>query len=190
MRPQLLVTSLPGPTNPPPRARRPGPPSPRAASPQGLQFPVRLENTHVISQAQVWAGVLPKGPAGRRLTSAYGARDSADYKEELGNTVVNFARVVPDGLLVIFPSYHVMSACVESWQQAGSPSIWERLLRLKHIVVEPRDSASFPAAKEDYLQKLEGAGPPSIRTGARPPPRPRRPRRSRPRSPTRAARPH
>lgn len=28
-------------------------------------------------------------------------------------------------------------------------------MRLKHVVVEPRDSASFPAAKEDYTQKLE-----------------------------------
>lgn len=91
---------------------------------QGLPFPVRLENTHVIDQSQLWAGCLQKGPAGNRLNSSHGARDTDQYKEELGNCVVNFARVIPDGVLVIFPSYHVMNICIERWQASGNPSIW------------------------------------------------------------------
>jgi hypothetical protein len=42
------------------------------------------------------------------------------YKEDLGNTVVNFARQVPDGLLVFFPSYTVMNACLEHWRRPGA----------------------------------------------------------------------
>ncbi len=38
------------------------------------------------------------------------------YKEDLGSAVVNFARHVPDGLLVFFPSYAVMNACLEYWR--------------------------------------------------------------------------
>jgi regulator of telomere elongation helicase 1 len=68
--------------------------------------------------------VLQKGPGGHRLNSSHGARDTDGYKEELGNAIVNFARVVPDGMLVIFPSYHVMNICIDRWQAAGSPSIW------------------------------------------------------------------
>jgi len=30
--------------------------------------------------------------------------------------VVNFARQVPHGLLLFFPSYPVMEKCVEQWQ--------------------------------------------------------------------------
>lgn len=30
--------------------------------------------------------------------------------------VVNFARVVPNGLLVFFPSYPIMEKCIENWQ--------------------------------------------------------------------------
>ena len=30
--------------------------------------------------------------------------------------VVNFSRSVPHGLLVFFPSYPVMNACVETWR--------------------------------------------------------------------------
>lgn len=29
---------------------------------------------------------------------------------------VNFARVVPNGLLVFFPSYPIMEKCIENWQ--------------------------------------------------------------------------
>ena len=33
---------------------------------------------------------------------------------------VNFARVVPSGLLVFFPSYPVMEKCVENWQVSAT----------------------------------------------------------------------
>ena len=36
-----------------------------------------------------------------------------------------------------------------------SGSIWERILRYKSPVIEPRDSALFPQAIEDYKAKLE-----------------------------------
>lgn len=31
-------------------------------------------------------------------------------------SIVNFARIVPNGLLVFFPSYPVMNKCLEHWQ--------------------------------------------------------------------------
>ncbi|KAI0564905.1 DEAD2 [Gracilaria domingensis] len=42
----------------------------------GLEFPVRLENPHVVTRAQIWAGIIPTGPdingvRGARLTSAF-----------------------------------------------------------------------------------------------------------------------
>ncbi len=52
---------------------------------------------------------MPTGPTGITLTSTYSCRDDPRYKEDLGNAVVNFARMVPDGLLVFFPSYTVMT---------------------------------------------------------------------------------
>jgi Rad3-related DNA helicase len=30
--------------------------------------------------------------------------------------IVNFARIVPDGLLVFFPSYSMMDMCVDFWK--------------------------------------------------------------------------
>ncbi|KAF2323322.1 hypothetical protein GH714_034614 [Hevea brasiliensis] len=123
-----------------------------------LNFPIRLENPHVISSNQIWAGVVSAGPSGRPFNSSYRNRDSMEYKQELGNAIVNFARIVPDGLLVFFPSYYLLEQCVGCWKNvslASSTTIWERICKHKKPVVEPRQSSLFPLAIEDYMAKLK-----------------------------------
>ena len=68
---------------------------------------------------QVWVGVVPVGPKGAALNSSYNNRDSREYKEDLGYAVVNFARMVPDGLLVFFPSYGVLKSCTDFWKNTS-----------------------------------------------------------------------
>ena len=68
---------------------------------------------------QVWVGVVPVGPKGTPLNSSYNNRDSREYKEDLGYAVVNFARMVPDGLLVFFPSYGVLKNCTDFWKNTS-----------------------------------------------------------------------
>lgn len=122
----------------------------------GTSFPVRLENPHVITTAQAWAGVMKVGPdtiagPGGRLTSAYQARGEASDLE-LGRAMIRFSAIIPDGLLVFFPSYGAMHSCVEVWKDKGpgsdgaKPSVWEHLLRVKLIVAEERESSQFGAA--------------------------------------------
>ncbi|KAJ0076402.1 hypothetical protein Patl1_34125 [Pistacia atlantica] len=122
-----------------------------------LDFPVRLENPHVISSNQIWAGVVPTGPSSYSLNSSYRNRDSLEYKQELGNAIVNIARIVPDGLLIFFPSYYLLDQCIGCWKNmshGNSTSIWERICKYKKPVVEPRQSALFQMAIEDYMAKL------------------------------------
>jgi regulator of telomere elongation helicase 1 len=78
-----------------------------------------LENEHVIKDDQVYAAVVATGPTGKALNSSYAQRDSTDYQRELGLALANFCRVIPDGLLVFFPSYQVMDACIAYWQNQG-----------------------------------------------------------------------
>lgn len=46
-----------------------------------------MENPHVITSKQIWAGIVPVGPSGYLLNSSYRNRDSIEYKQELGNTI-------------------------------------------------------------------------------------------------------
>ncbi|GMH37031.1 hypothetical protein BSKO_04904 [Bryopsis sp. KO-2023] len=121
-----------------------------------LKFPIRLENNHVIKPTQAWVGVVPVGPSNHPMDSSYKCRDDPRYKDDLGSAIVNFSRVVPDGLLVFFPSYIVMQGCLDHWKvtRDGNPSIWERILQYKQIVVEPRESSLFQTAIDDYRKKL------------------------------------
>ncbi|XP_059642020.1 regulator of telomere elongation helicase 1 homolog [Cornus florida] len=126
-----------------------------------LEFPVRLENPHVISANQIWAGVVPAGPSGFSFNSSYRNRDTLEYKLELGNAIVNFARIIPDGLLVFFPSYYLLDQCIGCWKNmshansTNSSTIWERICKHKQPVVEPRQSSLFPLSIEDYMTKLK-----------------------------------
>ncbi|XP_027167698.1 regulator of telomere elongation helicase 1 homolog isoform X1 [Coffea eugenioides] len=126
-----------------------------------LEFPIRLENPHVITENQIWAGVVPAGPSGYAFNSSYRSRDSLEYKQELGNAIVNFARIVPNGLLVFFPSYYLLDQCIGCWKTMGhtnlsnSSTIWERICKHKLPVVEPRQSSLFPMSIEDYMTKLK-----------------------------------
>ncbi|CAL9115659.1 unnamed protein product, partial [Musa acuminata var. zebrina] len=125
-----------------------------------LEFPVRLENPHVITPNQVWVGVVPSGPSSQPFNSSYKNRDSLQYKQELGNSIVNFARIVPDGLLVFFPSYYMMDQCIECWKDMGHASssdfstIWERICKYKQPIIEPKQSSLFPRAIEDFESKI------------------------------------
>uniref|UniRef100_A0A7M4EG31 Regulator of telomere elongation helicase 1 n=1 Tax=Crocodylus porosus TaxID=8502 RepID=A0A7M4EG31_CROPO len=80
-------------------------------------FPVCLENPHVIDKHQIWVGIIPKGPDGAVLSSSYDKRFSEEYLSSLGKTIGNLVRVIPDGLLVFFPSYPVMDKSLVHWRE-------------------------------------------------------------------------
>lgn len=123
-----------------------------------LDFPIRLENPHVISADQIWVGVLEKGPAGTTLNSGFKTRESPEYVSDLGNSILNACRVVPDGLLVFFPSYATLASCERAWRSPmgpGKPSIIDGITKHKALVIEPRLSSEFAAAINDFGAKLD-----------------------------------
>lgn len=122
-----------------------------------LPFPVTLENPHVIKSNQVWVGVLTQGPGNVALSSAYVTRNDPMYKTDLGNTIVNLARIIPAGLLVFFPSYSVMRSCLEWWHQGedGKKSIWQRIEQVKFPVVEPQKKQDFHGSMQTYYEKVK-----------------------------------
>lgn len=83
----------------------------------GIPFPHCLENPHIIGESQLFVSVVAKGPSGVSLNSSFKNRTDDSYTNELGNTLVNFSRIIPDGLLVFFPAYGVMENCVQRWQR-------------------------------------------------------------------------
>jgi len=127
----------------------------------GLPFEYKLENPHVIDpQAQLLIGTFTKGPSGHELTSSYAQRESEEAKRDLGNAIINFARLVPQGVLVFFPSYSAMQSAHAAWALAspdGGPSVLERLRKLKTLVVEPRDASECAAAVQTFQDAVQSS---------------------------------
>lgn len=65
-------------------------------------FPIRLENPHVISGNQIWAGVTPVGPSGYSFNSSYRSRGSIEYKVELGNAIGMIAFIQYASILLLY----------------------------------------------------------------------------------------
>ncbi|XP_015152087.2 regulator of telomere elongation helicase 1 isoform X3 [Gallus gallus] len=116
-----------------------------------IPFPVLLENPHVIDKRQLWVGIIPKGPDGTVLNSAYERRFSEDYLSSLGKTIGNLVRVVPHGLLVFFPSYPVMDKSLEYWREHDFA---KRIEEVKPMFVEPRNKGSFAEVMDAYYSKI------------------------------------
>ncbi|XP_033216064.1 regulator of telomere elongation helicase 1 homolog [Belonocnema kinseyi] len=117
----------------------------------GIPIDVQLENPHIVTGKQVCVGVLANGPDGHQLNSSYNTRSDPRYIASLGQTVYNFSILIPNGLLVFFPSYPIMKKCQEDWQMSG---LWTKIMDRKQIYVEPQSKETFITTMNDYYEKI------------------------------------
>ncbi|KAK4244371.1 ATP-dependent RNA helicase chl1 [Corynascus novoguineensis] len=101
---------------------------------------------------------------------------------QLGLALLNICSVVPDGVVVFFPSYGYLDQVVAAWQTPETtttaattqPTLWDRLAAKKAVFRETKSRAS-----EDVLQQYSSAilspSPPPP-----PPPPPQQPQQSAP----------
>jgi chromosome transmission fidelity protein 1 len=109
---------------------------------------------HVIpaSNLCVWTLAAPKptGPGGGlEFEFSYQRRGDKTMIYELGLAILNMCKVVPDGMVVFFPSYGYLDQVVEVWGNEKSPtatvkpdSIWARLEAKKAIFRESKGASS------------------------------------------------
>lgn len=119
-----------------------------------IPFPVFLENPLVIDKHQIWVGVIPRGPDGAQLSSAFDKRFSDECLSSLGKALGNIARVVPHGLLVFFPSYPVMEKSLEFWQ---ARDFTRKLEVLKPLFVA-RSKGGFSEVMAAYYARVAAPG--------------------------------
>uniref|UniRef100_A0AAQ5YQ22 Regulator of telomere elongation helicase 1 n=1 Tax=Amphiprion ocellaris TaxID=80972 RepID=A0AAQ5YQ22_AMPOC len=104
-----------------------------------IEFPVSLENSHVIERDQIFVSIIDRGPDGVHLSSAFDRR-----------LVLNF-RVVPHGLLVFFPSFPLMTKTLDFWRANGHA---DRIENVKPMFVEPKGKGTFTEVIDGYYSKV------------------------------------
>ncbi|KAK1752849.1 ATP-dependent RNA helicase chl1 [Echria macrotheca] len=72
-------------------------------------------------------------------------RSDRAMMQQLGAAVLNICSVVPDGVVVFFPSYGYLDELVSVWQTASGPvakTVWERLAAKKTVFRETKGGSS------------------------------------------------
>jgi Fanconi anemia group J protein len=129
------------------------------ASELGVPFAVRLEAPHVVDMArQVWAGAVGAAPNGKELVATYAHTEKPEFQDGLGEAVAACCGVIPDGVLLFFPSYAMLDKMSARWRASGA---WAHISATKTIVAEPRGGgaeALDAALKEYYGAVASGRG--------------------------------
>ena len=111
---------------------------------------------HVIPPENLCVWTLASArPGAPTFEFSYQRRGDNEMIQQLGLSILNMCSIVPDGVVVFFPSYGYLDQVSEAWQkkQAGSPqTIWERLQVRKAIFKESKGASS-----DDVLQEYSNA---------------------------------
>ncbi|KAF7545941.1 hypothetical protein G7Z17_g8778 [Cylindrodendrum hubeiense] len=87
---------------------------------------------------------------------SYQHRGNSEMITQLGLAILNLCSLVPDGVVIFFPSYGYLDEVVAVWQKpgAGQP-IWDRLGSRKALFKETRGGSSDEVLQE-YSQAILG----------------------------------
>ena len=122
--------------------------------------PARLKTFscgHIIPKENLIALPVARGPGGIDFDFTYDKRNSPAMIEALGSCLVQLSSVVPDGLVVFFPSYAYLDLVVLRWQTKSSgavQSIWDRLLERKRIFRESKAATGIDDVLDQYSQAI------------------------------------
>ena len=123
-----------------------------------------LSCTHVIppSSICVWTlGSFSPSTSHQADTFEFSfqKRGNRGMIQKLGASVLNICSVVPDGVVVFFPSYGYLDEVVTVWQtpdgQGNAKSVWERLLAKKSVFRESKNGAT-DGVLEEYSKAILG----------------------------------
>ncbi|XP_011502066.1 PREDICTED: regulator of telomere elongation helicase 1 homolog [Ceratosolen solmsi marchali] len=118
----------------------------------GIDISVQLESSHIITEKQIYVGIVSTGYNGYCLNSSYNTRNDPKYIASLGETIKILSCILPHGLLVFFPSYPILKNCQEQWQSTG---IWTQIESYKPIFVEAQSNEIFNNIIKEYYKQIE-----------------------------------
>ncbi|PTB73848.1 DNA repair helicase [Trichoderma longibrachiatum ATCC 18648] len=111
---------------------------------------------HVIPPENlcVWT-LASSNPASPPFEFSFKQRGNREMMTQLGLAILNVCNIVPDGVVVFFPSYSYLDEIVKVWQQRhgeSSQTTWDRLQARKTVFRDSKGETS-----EDVLQNYSQA---------------------------------
>lgn len=117
---------------------------------------------HIIPKDNLIVWPVARGSSGIDFDFTYSKRDSPSIIDLLGQSLLKISTVIPDGVVVFFPSYSYLDHVVLRWQKEGSrttSSIWDRLSSQKTMFQESKDAVGVEDVLGEYTKAIsEGRG--------------------------------
>ena len=121
----------------------------------GVKCDIKLNNDHVINpKKQLYSAVVSKTNQGTDLKFNYSTRDDPVMHRELGNSIINFISVIPNGIVVFFANYGLLYTCQKLWKEAvvGQESIYNRISAKKQVYFEPKSTTQMSGLMQKFKE--------------------------------------
>ncbi|KAJ9637919.1 ATP-dependent DNA helicase chl1 [Knufia peltigerae] len=114
---------------------------------------------HVIPPSHLFAQAVVKGPSNIDFDFTFERRGSESMIVELGNMVLRTCTVVPDGVVVFFPSYDYLTQVISVWQRCpASCSLMQSLAAKKTVFQESKGAAADDLLRDYAIAIDSGKG--------------------------------
>ncbi|CAO3634796.1 unnamed protein product [Mucor hiemalis] len=110
---------------------------------------------HIIPPENLSTITLEQGPTGKPLVFNYESRQDLKLMDEVGQTIANLCNVIPDGVVVFFPSFTYLDQVYKRWASPESGKILERIEKRKKVFKEPRESNQVETTLRDYTLQID-----------------------------------
>ncbi|KAF9614380.1 hypothetical protein IFM89_018279 [Coptis chinensis] len=111
--------------------------------------------SHIIPAHSILPIAVSTGPTGISFDFSYSSRSSPSMIEELGRLLCNLVSVVPEGIVVFFPSFDYEGQVHDAWKSLG---ILQRIMKKKRVFREPRSSLDVEITLREYKETVTLSG--------------------------------
>ncbi|KAG9052955.1 ATP-dependent DNA helicase chl1 [Serendipita sp. 407] len=106
---------------------------------------------HVMPEENLKTIVVTRGPTGASLVYKHQQQRDLSVMSELGQILSNLVNIVPDGLVVFFPSYAFLNALRTKWKETG---LLDKLALKKTVFFEPQESGGVDNVLQEYTTAI------------------------------------
>ncbi|KAF7299172.1 Chl1 helicase [Mycena indigotica] len=107
---------------------------------------------HIIPENNLQAVVVGKSPRGGELEFKADKQKDEGVIAELGQILLNFAALIPKGMVVFFPSYSFLNTAKAVWQKSGAIARFEAK---KKVFFEPEQASQVEQILQEYASVIQ-----------------------------------
>ncbi|PIL23967.1 hypothetical protein GSI_13718 [Ganoderma sinense ZZ0214-1] len=128
--------------------------SPLDMYPKMLQFTPVVQETYsmTLTRNSFLPLVITRGSDQVHISSRFEVRNDPAVVRNFGSILIEYSKIVPDGIVAFFPSYLYMESIVAAWNDMG---ILNEVWKHKLIFVETPDANETSIALENYRRACD-----------------------------------